>query len=183
MAEPHAVTAQSVQLDAGPGHAAPNFYGVTAPMFIALAMVVVIGLLLWGKAHRTMVSALDKKIALIRDQLTEAEDLRKEAEALKAEYEAKAMSVEKERKALLARAKKEADEIVENASRNAETMVERRGRMAEEKIAAEERAAIDQLRATAANAARLAAGQLITDRLDDKGDKALVDEAISGLSR
>ena len=34
--------------------------------------------------------ALDKKIAAIRDQLDEAAALRKEAEALKAEYEAKA---------------------------------------------------------------------------------------------
>jgi hypothetical protein len=35
--------------------------------------------------------ALDAKIALIRDQLAEAETLRKEAEALKAEYEAKSL--------------------------------------------------------------------------------------------
>jgi len=185
MADPHAETVATVE-HAGAGaeaHAEPSFYGVTAPMFIALAMIFVIGLILWQKVPAAIGKALDKKIALIRDQLAEAESLRKEAEALRAEYEAKAKSVDKERKALLARAKKEADEIVDKAGKAAEAMVERRGRMAEEKIAAEERAAIDQLRATAADAARQAATRLIIERLDDKGDKALVDEAIGGLGR
>ena len=92
-------------------------------------------------------SALDSKIALIRDQLAEAESLRKEAEALKAEYEAKAESADKDREALLERARHEADEIVAKAKTDAEALIARRSRMAEDKIAAEERAAIEQLRA------------------------------------
>ena len=51
--------------------------------------------------------ALDDKIRVIRDQLAEAEALRKEAEALKSEYEKKAKSVDKDRKALMERAKHE----------------------------------------------------------------------------
>ena len=47
--------------------------------------------------------ALDSKIALIRDQLAEAEALRKEAEALKAEYEARSASADKDREAADAR--------------------------------------------------------------------------------
>ncbi len=91
--------------------AEPNFYGVTPPMFIALAMLAVIGALIWKKVPGAIAGALDAKIALIRDQLAEAESLRKEAEALKAEYEARAKSADKDRKALLERAKHEADEI------------------------------------------------------------------------
>jgi len=168
MAEPQTVA--TVEHAAGaPEHAEASVYGVTAPMFIGLAMLVVIGIMLWQKVPAAIGKALDKQIDLIRKQLDEAEALRKEAEALKAEYEKKA--------------KAEADAMLAKAKADAEALVERRGRMAEEKIAAEERAAVDQLRATAANAARLAAGQLIADRLDDKGDKALVDQAISDLSR
>lgn len=185
MAEPHAETVASVEhgADAGAGHAEPNFYGVTAPMFIGLAMIVVIALMLWKKVPAAIGKALDRKIDLIRDQLSEAEALRKEAEALKAEYAKKAKSAEKEAAALMERARHEADAMLVKAKADAEALVERRGRMAEEKIAAEERAAVDQLRATAAEAARQAAARLIADRLDDKGDKALVDEAISGLGR
>ena len=185
MAEPHPETTATVEHGASGGetHAAPTALGLTAPMFIGLAMLVVIALMLWKKVPVAIGKALDKKIALISEQLSEAESLRKEAEALKAEYAKKAKAADKEAAALLDRAKHEAEAMLVKAKADAEALVERRGRMAEDKIAAEERAAVDQLRATAAEAARNAAAQLISDRLDDKADKALVDEAISGLGR
>ena len=55
--------------------------------------------------------------------------------------------------------------------------------MAEEKIAAEERSAVDQLRATAADAATRAAARLIAERNDGPSDAKLVDQAISELGR
>jgi F-type H+-transporting ATPase subunit b len=163
-------------------HAQPSFYGITAPMFISLAMLVVVGIMLWKKVHHAIARALDDKIALIRDQLAEAEALRKEAEALKAEYEKKAKGVEKDRKALLERAKHEADEIVAKAQADAEALIARRSRMAEDKIAAEERAAVDQLRAAVAEAAAKAAARLIAERHDPKSDELLVDRAISEIA-
>ena len=111
-------------------------------------MLIVFALLIWKKVPGAVGRALDSKIALIRDQLAEAESLRKEAEALKAEYEAKSASADKDREALLERAQHEAEEIVAKAKTDAEALIERRARMAEDKIAAEERAAVEQLRAT-----------------------------------
>src|SRR5919112_6305595 len=159
-------TATVHQEGGAPAHAEASFYGITAPMFISAAMLVVIGIMLWKKVHYAIAGALDSKIALIRDQLAEAEALRKEAEALKAEYEKKAKSVDKDRKALMERAQHEADEIVAKAKRDAEALIERRTRMAEDKIAAEERAAVDQLRAAAADAATKAAKRLIGEGHD-----------------
>jgi F-type H+-transporting ATPase subunit b len=183
MAEPQHETTATVEHGAGgaEAHATPSAFGLTAPMFIGLAMIIVIAIMLWQKVPAAIGKALDKKIALIRDQLAEAETLRKEAEGLKAEYEKKAKAADKEAKDLIKRAKHEAEAMLVKARADAEALVERRGRMAEDKIAAEERAAIDQLRATAAEAARKAAETLIADRLDDKADKALVDTAIGGL--
>ena len=126
--------------------------------------------------------ALDDKIALIRDQLEEAEALRNEAEALKAEYEKKAKGVDKDRKALLERAKQEADEIVAKAKTDAEALIERRARIAEDKIAAEERTAVEQLRAAAAEAATRAAARLIAERHDAESDEKLVDQAIKEIA-
>jgi F-type H+-transporting ATPase subunit b len=160
----------------------PNFHGITPPMFIALAMLVVIGVMLWKGVHRAIAKALDSKIALIRDQLAEAEALRKEAEALKAEYAKKAKSADKDRDALMERARHEADAIVAKAKADAEALVERRTRMAEDKIAAEERAAVDQLRATAADAAARAAARLIAERHDAKTDAQLVNRAIGEIA-
>ena len=163
--------------------AEPNFYGITPPMFIALAMIVVIAMLIWKKVPGAIANALDDKIALIRDQLAEAESLRKEAEALKAEYEKKAKSADKDRDALLERAKHEADEIVAKAKTDAEALIERRTRMAEDKIAAEERSAVEQLRAAAADAATKAAARLIAERHDASTDAKLVDQAIKEIAR
>jgi F-type H+-transporting ATPase subunit b len=179
MAEP-----QTTASTEAPGHqeAEATFHGITPPMFIALAMLVVIGALIWKKVPGAIGRALDSKIALIRDQLAEAESLRKEAEALKAEYEAKSRSADKDRAALLERAKHEADEIVAKAKTDAEALIERRTRMAEDKIAAEERAAVEQLRSTAADAAAKATARLIAERHDAGIDAKLVDQAIKEIA-
>ena len=174
------------QLHAGteaPAHETePSAFGLTAPGWIALAVIVVIAIMIWKKVPAAVAGALDSKIALIRDQLAEAESLRKEAEALKAEYEAKASSADKDREALLERARHEADEIVAKAKVDAEALIDRRTRMAEEKIAAEERTAVEQLRSAAADAAARAAARLIAERHDASTDSKLVDQAIKEIS-
>lgn len=163
--------------------AEPTFLGINPGGWVAVAILIVFALLIWKKVPAAVGRALDSKIALIRDQLAEAEALRKEAEALKAEYEAKASSADKDREALLDRARHEADEIVAKAQRDAEILVERRTRMAEDKIAAEERAAVQQLRAAAADAATKAAAKLIAERHDASTDAKLVDQAIKEIGR
>jgi len=165
-----------------PEAAEPTAFWLNPGGWVALAVLIVFALLIWKKVPGAVGRALDSKIALIRDQLAEAESLRKEAEALKAEYEAKAKSVDKDRKALLERAKHEADEIVAKAKADAEALIERRTRMAEEKIAAEERSAVEQLRAAAADAATKAAARIIADRHDATTDAKLVDKAIKEIA-
>jgi F-type H+-transporting ATPase subunit b len=151
--------------------------------WVALAMLVVFALMIWKKVPGAIGRALDSKIALIRDQLAEAEALRTEAEALKSEYETKAASADKDRAALLDRARVEAQDIVAKAKTDAEALIERRTRMAEDKIAAEERAAVEQLRATAAEAAASAAAKLIAESHDAATDARLVDQAIKEMAR
>src|SRR5881628_647328 len=162
--------------------AEPTFWGLNPGGWVALAMLVVFAILIWKRVPAAIGRSLDSKIALIRDQLAEAESLRKEAEALKAEYEAKSASVDNDRAALLERAKHEAEEIVAKAKTDAESLIERRTRMAEDKIAAEERSAVEQLRSTAANAAARAAARLIAERHDAGSDAALVDQAIKDIA-
>jgi len=156
---------------------------LSAPMAISIAMIVVIAILVWKKVPAAIGAALDRKIAAIRDQLAEAETLRKEAEALKAEYAAKAAEAENEAKAMLERARQEAAAVVEKARKDADALVERRGRMAEEKIAAEERAAVQQLRTAVADVATRATARLIAEQVDAKADAALIDSTIKELGR
>jgi len=80
---------------------------LTAPFFISLAMVVIVLGLIWKKVPAAIGKALDSKIDVIRQQLSEAETLRKDAEALKAEYEKKAKAADKEAASIVERAKHE----------------------------------------------------------------------------
>ena len=165
-----------------PEAAEPTFLGLNPGGWVAVAILVVFVILVWKKVPGAVGRALDSKIALIRDQLAEAENLRKEAEALKAEYEAKSASADKDREALLERARHEAQEIVAKAKSDSELLIERRTRMAEDKIAAEERTAVEQLRATAADAASKAAARIIAERHDASTDAKLVDQAIKEIA-
>jgi F-type H+-transporting ATPase subunit b len=182
MANPHAETTATVEHGSGTAeHAEASFYGITAPMFISFAMLVVIGIMIATKVPAAIAKALDSKIDTIRQQLAEAESLRKDAEALKAEYESRTKSADAEAASILERARHEAEAIVAQAKDNADALVERRQRMAQDKIAAEERAALDQLRAMTAEAARKAAARLIRERVDAKADEAIVGEAIRSI--
>ena len=164
------------------GHAQePTAFGMDASQWVSLAMVVVFAILIWKKVPAAIGSALDKKIASIRGQLEEAAALRSEAEALKAEYQAKAVAAEAEAAVMIERARHEAEGIVEQARTDTAALIERRGRMARDKIAAAERQAIEQVRAKVANAAAAAAARLIEEDLDGRGDKAMVDDTIESL--
>ena len=182
-AEHPEATATVAHEGSAPAHGEAVALGfLTAPMAISLAILVVIAIIIWKKVPAAIGKALDSKIEVIRNQLAEAESLRKEAEALKAEYQSKAASADKDREALLERARHEADAIVAKAKTDAEALVERRTRMAEDKIAAEERSAVEQLRAAAAEAASKAAARLIAERHDAATDAQLVDRAIKEIA-
>lgn len=163
-------------------HEEATALGLSATMWVALSMIVVLAIMVLKRVPAAIGGALDKKIAGIRSQLDEANRLRAEAEALKAEYQAKAAAAAGEADAMLAGAREEAAAILAQAQTDASALVERRGRMAEDKIAAAERAAIAEVRAKAATAAAAAAAQLIAERHDAGADRALIDRAISSLA-
>jgi F-type H+-transporting ATPase subunit b len=176
-------THASTEVPGAAHHEEPSAFGLTPPMWIALAMVVVFALLIWKRVPALIGKALDKKIAGIREQLDEAAQLRSEAEALKAEYEARSAQAGAEAATMLERARAEADSIVSKAEADAAALVERRTRMAEDKIAAAERAALDEVRTKAARAAAAAAESLIREKVDAAADKANVDATIAELGR
>lgn len=162
-------------------HSDPKAVGMDATAWVSLAMAAFILILLVKKVPALIGKALDGKIAAIRAQLDEASRLRAEAEALKAEYEAKFAAATGEAEAMRKHAEHEAETLLEDAKANATALVARRQKMAEDKIGAAERAALADIRAKAVNAATSAAAHLIANGHDAKADKVLVDSAIKGL--
>lgn len=160
---------------------APAAFGVQDYQWVSLAMLVLIAVFLWKKVPGLITGGLDSKIAEIKQQLDEAKSLRAEAETLRDEYAAKIASAEKDAETMMEGATREADAILAKAEADGKAMVARRQRMAEDKIAAAEREAIEDVRATAVEAAAAASRKLIAERHDGEADKALADEVIASL--
>ncbi len=95
---------------------------------------------------------------------------------------AKADAAGSESEALLARARAEAEAIVSKAQTDAEALVARRTKMAEDQIGAEELAAVNELRAVAANAAARAAAKLISERHDAAADRSVIARTIGEIA-
>lgn len=168
---------------AGEAHAEPTAFGLNATVWVSIAMLAFIGILLWKKVPAAITAMLDNKIAEISKQLKEAEQLRLDAESLKAEYEAKLARAAKEADELRARADAEAEALVAKAKADATALIARRKQMAEDRIAAAEATALADVRTAAAKAATDAAARLIAEKHDAKADKALVDSAIAAVTK
>ncbi|NIJ36882.1 F-type H+-transporting ATPase subunit b [Sphingopyxis panaciterrae] len=165
-------------------HAEPMSFGfIDATVWVSIAMAIFIAILLWKKVPAMVAGMLDNKIAEISKQLGEAEQLRLDAESLKAEYEAKLADAAKEADEMRARADAEAEALVAKAKADATALIARRKQMAEERIAAAEAGALAEVRAATAKAATEAAAKLIAEKHDAKADKALVDQAIAGVAQ
>ncbi len=160
----------------------PRAFFLSPGGWVAMSMLAVFAIMLKAKVPALVASMLDKKIAGIREQLDAATQLRAEAEALKAEYLAKAKSANADMASMREAAAKEADEIVAQAKVDATALIARRTKMAEEKISAAERAAIADVRAKTANAAARAATQLIASNHGASADSKLIDAAIAQLN-
>jgi F-type H+-transporting ATPase subunit b len=169
-------------LDMLENDAVPSAFGFDATMLVALAMLVVIALAIWKKVPAMIGGMLDKQIAGIKAQLDQATALRAEAEAIKAEYEAKAKAAAQDAIDMKAAAVEEAKLIIAQAKTDATNLIARRAQSAEDKIAAAERTAIADVRAKAASVSAAAAAQLIATHHDAKADASLVDESISSLN-
>ncbi|MBS1239473.1 MAG: synthase subunit [Proteobacteria bacterium] len=180
MSEAVTTEAHTEVADAG-HHEEATAFGLNAGGYVALAMIVVLGIMLWARVPALIAKALDAKIAGIREQLDTAAQLRQEAEALKADYEKKARDADKDIAALKDAAEKQAADIVAKAKDDATQLIARHTALAASKIEAAERSAIEALRARAATAAALAARDLIAESHDAAADRKLVDKAISGL--
>lgn len=182
MAEGHPIEAVA-QTGVVEVHHEPAAFGISAPGYVALSMLVVVALILWKKVPAMIGRMLDAKIATIRHDLDEASKLRAEAEAQLAEAKKRNAASAGDAAAIVAHAEAEAKAMLAKAEVDAAELVARRGKMAEDKISAAERLAIAEVRAHAAAAAAKAAAAIIAEKHDAAADRAVVDRTIAGLGR
>lgn len=181
----HAGTEHSAVVEdhGGASHAGPTWLGFDASGWVAVAMLILIGIMIWKKVPQLIGRGLDGYASKIKAELDEAARLRKEAEELLATYQAQANQAASDAKAILANAEAEAQRVVADAKAQAEETVARRTRLAEEKIASAERNAAEGLKTRAAELAVSAAEKMLLSKADPAVQQRLTEEAIGELDR
>ncbi len=148
--------------------------------WILVAFVIVIGLT-FKPAKGALLKALDDRADKVRSDLERAATLRKEAEALLAEYQKKQRDALKDAEAIMAQAKAEAERLSAQAAADLEASLKRREQMALQRIAQAEQQAMADVRAAAVDVAIAATGKLLSEKLDTGRQDALIDSAIKEL--
>ena len=138
-----------------------------ATFFALLALVIFLGIAAYAGAFKSMGSGLDARAARIQRELEHASKLRKEAEALLAEYKQKRLDAEKEAEAIISAARSDAEEYAAETRRKLTESLDRRSKQAEQKIAQAEAQASNEVRAAAADAA-----VKVAERVLARGDAA-----------
>ncbi len=134
-----------------------------ATFFALVALIIFLGIAAYAGAFKSMGSGLDARAERIRKELEHAAQLRKEAEALLAEYKQKRLDAEKEAASIVAAAKADAEDYDAETRRKLTESLDRRTRQAEQKIAQAEAAAIKDVRIAATELAIAAAQNMVAE--------------------
>ena len=149
--------------------------------WVGVGFVLVVALLLWKGVPGMIGKMLDQRAAVISAELDEARKLRAEAAALLVDYQKRAASAEAEAATILDAAKAEAAQFARDSRSALSQQIERRAAAAQDTIAQAEAAALNEIRALAADAAVSGAQKLIAARLDEKRASGLIDASIKDL--
>lgn len=149
--------------------------------WVAVGFVLVIAILVWQRVPKMVAKMLDSRAASIAAELAEARRLREEAAALLADYKAKAAGAEREAENILVEARAEVARFAETSRADLKAQIERRAQAAQDRIVQAESAAMNEIRALAADAAVAAAQKLILARMDEQRAGALIANGIKDL--
>ena len=154
-----------------------------ASVWVLLGLLVFIGILVYMKVPGMLVAALDRRADKIRSELEEARKLRKEAEALLAEYRRKTGNADAEAEAIVTQARREAEALSEEAKTRIEDYVARRTRAVEQRIAQAETQAVAEVRSRAIDVAAAAASRILAERAKGKAGDELVERSIDAVRK
>ena len=146
-----------------------------------LGLLIVVGLILWQGVPAMIGKMLDARAVAIQNELTQAKQLREEAEAVLVRYTERASHAQAEAQTILTQAREEAERFARESESQLKSLIARRERQAQDRIARAEAAAVAEIRSMAADAAVAAASQIIATRLDENQASALIDGSIRDL--
>lgn len=150
-------------------------------LWVGVGFVLVIAILVWKGVPGMVGKMLDQRAAAISAELNEARRLREEAAALLADYKARAAGAEREAESIINDARAEVFRFAATSRDDLKIQIERRAQAAQDRIAQAETAAMNEIRALAADVAASAAQKLIAARMDEKRAGSLIADSIKDL--
>lgn len=148
--------------------------------WVAIAFVVFVAVV-FKPIRNAAASALDGKIAQIRDEVEEAQRLREEAQATLASYQLKQRDAAQEAESMMAQAKAEAEAHRKAAENALEATLRRQEQAALDKIRQAEATAVQEIRDRAVAVSLAATVKLLEEKLSGEAGDALIDDAIKSL--
>ena len=152
-----------------------------ATFWATVGLFIFLGIVAYFGVPKMIGKSLDDRADRIRNDIEEARKLREEAQQLLDEYKGKRAEAEKEASDIVAAAKIEAETLVVEAKAKTEEYVARRTELAEQKIAQAERDAVNEVRSRAVDIAVLAAGRVLSDKVDAKADASLFKASLADV--
>lgn len=135
----------------------------------------------WKLGRQGVLDKLDSRIAEIRKEIQTAEGLRVEAQEMLAQYQRKQRDALKEAESVIETARDHAAKIRAQAEADLDESMARREEILATRLRRMEEAAIQEIRAHAADLAIEATLQVVMKKLDEKAGGRLIDESIAGL--
>lgn len=153
-----------------------------AELFWGAVAFVILYVVLSKLAFPKLNEVLEERRAAIQGQLEESESRLREADDIKARYEAQLQDAKSEANRIIEEAKSTAEslrrDIVAKAESEAQAIVHR----AQTEVAAERDRALQELRGEVAGMSVELAGRIVEKELDKSSHQQLVDSYIQGLS-
>jgi len=152
-----------------------------AEFWIAVGLLVLIGIMIYAKVPGMALKALDERGAKIKAELDEALRIRQEAQDLLARIKVERAAAEQMAAEIVANAEADALRLRAEAQARLEEQIERRRAVAERQIANAEAKAAQDVKAAAAEAAAALAEAVMSERLKALASDPLIDRAVEEL--
>src|SRR5215212_2189427 len=152
-----------------------------AEFWVLVAFVIFLAIVWKVGGGKALIDAIDSRAVRIRAELSEAQRLREEAQALLASYESRRAEAEREAAEIVTSAREEAERLARETQEKMAEFVKRRTAAAEAKIAQAETQAAAEVRAAAVDAAVRASERVLRNEIKGPAAEALLTRSLGDV--
>jgi F-type H+-transporting ATPase subunit b len=150
--------------------------------WVSIAFVLFL-IAIWRPAQARLATTLDARIAAVKAELDQAQELREAAMSALAECQRKQQEALQQAEQIVTVARAEAERAAEEAHRELAAALERRRRLAADRIKLEEEKAVADVRDLVVDIAVEAAAQILSRGLDEPRRAELIEQTVRALPR